>query len=213
MSVFEFIVQMSNAWAWPAFATGTVVFLRKPLRLAATGMVARVGDIRRLKAPGVDVEFDQKVRELAQATAELDTEQPRVAAGNAAEELELPSETTEQRELKFRQVARVDPRAAIISSFADLESYVRSQFAERYPDAYPRMGFNRMISKLRDDGFIKDNTHSLLSTVNDLRNLAAHDADEEFDEGMALMYVGGITSIMKLVRSDLWMASMPDSNG
>jgi hypothetical protein len=56
MSWLEFIAQMSNAWAWPAVAGGTILLLRKQIKSAATSLVGRVGDIRRLKAAGVDVD-------------------------------------------------------------------------------------------------------------------------------------------------------------
>jgi hypothetical protein len=71
VSWLEFIAAMSSAWGWPIVAGAAILLLRPEIKIAAGRLVGRIGDISRLKAPGVAIDFEREVRELAEATEEL----------------------------------------------------------------------------------------------------------------------------------------------
>jgi hypothetical protein len=177
MSWLEFITQMSNAWAWPAVAGGAIILLRNQIRLAATGLVGKVPDLRRLKAPGVDLEFE--VRELAATTAatteELRSEAPKALDEAPQEDVPLPPETADERLTKYQQLALLDPRAAILLPFADLEQAIRRRFVQLYPKERTAVSFIRIVDLLHRDGRLDDYTVGALNQMRRIRNQVAHE--------------------------------------
>lgn len=170
MPWLEFIVQMSQAWVWPIFATGAVIFLRKPIKSAASGIVARVGDIRRLKAAGVDVEFEKEVRKLAEATDER-----KSVPATQVRELPLPPESTDEKFAKYQELVALDPAAAILASFADLESLMRQEFEIHFPNQGRFTPFGKMLRLFANEGFILGDAVRTLGELGDLRNRVAHE--------------------------------------
>lgn len=192
MSYLEFIVQMSNAWAWPVFATGTVIFLRKPIKLAAAGIVARVGDIRRLKAPGVDVEFEKEARELAETTDER-----RTLPSETAGELTLPPESTDEKFAKYQDIVRLNPDAAVLGSFAELESLIRQEFERHFPDQNQGRytSFGNVLRLLTSEGFILGDVVVTIQELSELRNRVAHHSTR-IDANSADYYVRAIRNVI-----------------
>jgi hypothetical protein len=203
MSWLEFITQMSQAWAWPIVASGTIVLLRRQVKAAATALVARVGDIRRLKAPGVDVEFDEKVRELAEAADKLEDEAPKAITASDAQKAVLPPETVEERVSKYQQLAMLEPRAAILLPFADLDSVVRKRFQQLYPAESRTIGFRRMVDILHKDGRIDDGLARVMKSMSELRNSVAHSADQQVDVSTAITFVESIESLANYLQDVL----------
>jgi hypothetical protein len=190
MSWPEFIVQMSQAWAWPAVTTGALVFLRKPIKLAATGIVARVGDIRRLKAPGVDVEFEREVKQLAERTDER-----RTVPTTTAHESLLPPESTEEKFAKYQELLALDPGAAVLASFADLESLMRQEFERHFPDQGRYTPFGKMLRLLANEGFILGDAVGKIAELVDLRNRVAHEGTR-VDANAADYYIRAVLNVI-----------------
>jgi hypothetical protein len=192
VSWLEFIVQMSNAWAWPTVTIGALVFLRKPIKLAATGIVARVGDIRRLKAPWVDVEFEKEARELAETTDEQRSLPPTTAG-----ELTLPPESTDERFAKYQDIVTLNPDAAVLASFAELESLIRQEFERHFPDQNQGryVPFGRVLKLLASEGFILGDVVVTIQELSQLRNRVAHH-DTRIDANSADYYVRAIRNVI-----------------
>lgn len=195
MSYLEFIIQMSNAWAWPLVTAGALVFLRKPIKLAATGIVARVDDIRRIKAPGVDVEFGREAKELAEATGER-----RVLPTKADRESPLPPESTDEKFAKYQDLVTLDPTAAVLASFAELESLIRQEFERHFPDQRRQIPFARVLSMLASEGFILGDVVGTIAELGDLRNRVAH-GNARIDENSAEYYVRAVRNVISNLQS------------
>lgn len=179
MSWFEFIAQMSNAWAWPAVASGAIVLLRKQIKSAAEALVKRVEHIKRVKAAGVDIELEQQMQNIAAATAaaegELRSEAPQTPNEAPPEDVPLPPETANERLTKYQQLAVLDPRAAILLPFSDLERSIRGRFRQLHPEERPTVGFPRMVDVLRRDGYLDDDVAGSLKQMSRIRNQVAHE--------------------------------------
>ncbi|WP_099025907.1 hypothetical protein [Mycolicibacterium palauense] len=208
MSVLEFIAQMTSALAWPTVAGSALFLLRRQIKSAATQLVQRVSDIRRVKAPGVDVEFERRVQELTEASQTLDAEVVDESSIGGVQDLLLPPETPEQRLNKYERLAELDPKAAILSSFADLEESLQQYFLAIYPDGQQVSGFRRMLERLHSDGHIDDDIASTFTDLNDDRNRAAHDPNSRGDTDIANAYVRTIQSGIKLLELMRMKASL-----
>lgn len=203
MSWFEFIIQMSQAWAWPTVTAGALVFLRKPIKLAATGIVARVDDIRRLKGPGFDLEFEKDVKELAETTSEQ-----KSLPTATAHEARLPPESTDEKFAKYQQLLAVEPRAAVLASYADLESLVRQEFERHFPGQRGFVSMSKMLRLLANEGFILGDVVMTLYQLNDLRNRASHEATY-VDAETADYYVRTVRNVLAELQSQNFFQDTP----
>jgi hypothetical protein len=213
MSWPDFVVQMSQAWAWPVVAGSAIILLRKQIKSAAEALVARVGDIRRLKAPGVDVEFEREMRELAETTAatteELQTETPNALPPAQPEDVVLPPETAEERLTKYQQLAQLDPRAAVLLPFSDMERFIRERFQHLYPNERPTVGFSRIVDILHREGWVSDDIAGALRTMSRLRNQVAHEKTD-FDLDIANYFVESVGNVLGyLVLTGFFTATKP----
>ncbi|WP_161630264.1 hypothetical protein [Mycobacterium sp. UM_CSW] len=196
MSWLDFIVQMSQAWAWPTVTAGALVFLRKPIKLAATGIVARVGDIRRLKGPGFDLEFEREAKQLAEATEERKA-LPSTTTGEGSP---LPPESTDEKFAKYQELVALDPAAAVLASFADLESLMRQEFERYFPDHGRFTPFRQMLKLFASEGFILGPLVGMLAELGDLRNRVAHEGTR-IDANSADYYVRAVLNAIDGLRS------------
>src|SRR6478736_3835661 len=149
MSWLEFIAQMTSALGWSIVALIVIIFLGREIKSAAKSLANRIGDIEHLRAPGVAIDFKEEVKELAEATDEdlaeatdsLKGETPAAQPSARPKDVVLPRETAQERLAKYQELAALDPRAAILVPFADLDSLIRKEFRRRYPDEDPNLRF------------------------------------------------------------------------
>jgi len=202
MDWLEFIAQMTSAVAWPLVAFIALILLRTQIRSAADSLVARIGEITRLKSPGVDIEFAKQVEELAERTEVVlkGEAQPLSPAETVAPSItgEPPSGRYEQ----YEYLTFVDPRAAILVSFSDLELLVKAEFERRYPKSKSWISFSRMIQQLFKDGLMDEDIYASLRELADLRNQVAHKTMEIKTE-TAQHYVEAIQNVK------IWFLLMP----
>lgn len=167
MDWLEFVADMTSSLGWPIVTLIIVLLLKSPIRSAADRLAARFGEIARLKAPGLDIEFKQEVRELAESIETLAIDRAPTSA--------LPPEATGEPMSKYQELARLDPRAAILASFADMETLIRKQFQRNYPTAPPKINFTRMIGTYKRDDLISDMLYESILELRDLRNRVTHE--------------------------------------
>ncbi|ORB59689.1 hypothetical protein BST43_06795 [Mycobacteroides saopaulense] len=196
MSVLEFIAEMSDAWAWPLVVAAGIVLLKSEIKSAVTSLVGRVGEIQRLKAPGLSIEFERGVRELAATTEEL---QPEVTTLGKSLEVALPQESPQERLSNYQELSAVSPRAAIISSFSDLERLIRQRFTQLYPRR-SESSFARLVDVLQHDEHIRPNVASALRTLIEMRNKVVHSGvdPDQTDAGYFLDALGNLTGYLLL---------------
>jgi hypothetical protein len=168
MDGYQFIaalVQSVVSLAWPlAFVAAVWMFRDKIVELLP---------LLRVKYKELDVNF-----RINQAQKEAD----------ALEEPEsLPKPTPEEID-KYRELARISPRSAILERSYQLEEAVRAfAVAVGLPSTqrYPQI---KIIRELRNHKLIDEATSALLSDLGSVRNTAAHGSDIELSEEVALKF-------------------------
>ncbi|BBY37840.1 hypothetical protein MMAN_19740 [Mycobacterium mantenii] len=179
MSWLEFTSQMTSTLSWPIVALATIVLLKSQLRKAAEAIVNLIDNLAELEFPGGKARFKKKVKELAKATDTLKDETSEATQPSRSQEITLPPETTSQRVTKYQQLAELDPRAAVLLPFGDLESLIRQKFKQMYPDKPSNFPFSRLVETLQEDGHLQDDTASMLRQMNTVRNEVAHKSQIE----------------------------------
>lgn len=182
MSWLEFFSQLSSAWAWPAVTLTAVIMLRSQIRAAGNAIVKRIADIKRVKAGIVDVELEREVQVLAETTAaaeeQVRSRSSKTFAESRAELAPLPPETAEERLAKYQQLAQIDPRAAILLPFSDLEQAIRRRFIALYPEERATLTLGRMVERLRQDDRLSPEIAKALQRMSRIRNQVAHTQTE-----------------------------------
>jgi hypothetical protein len=107
----------------------------------------------------------------------------------------LSPETTHERFSKYQELAALNPRAAILVPFADLDSLIRHEFQRRYPEEKPTLSFPRIITVLEGDGVLDPDVSGSLRELRSIRNRAAHE-DAELDEDVANYFVKSVRNIL-----------------
>lgn len=197
MSWLEFIERMSSAWSWPIIALIAIIFLGSEIKSAAKSLVERVGDIAHLKAPGVAIDF-KEVERLAETTEDLRFGIPTVTNEPVRQEVLLPPQTPDQRFERYQLLAKIDPRAAILLPFADLEATIRQEFQRRYPHERKGTAFIRILDTYARDGLIDNSLHNTLRELSSIRNRVAHE-DFTVDTETAELYVQSIEDVSTYV--------------
>jgi hypothetical protein len=195
MSWLEFIVQITSALAWPALAGGAIVLLRKQIKSAADRLVARVGAIQHLKAAGVAIDFRDEVEQLAKDTEELESEAPKALPAGEPKDVVLPPETAEERLTKYQQLAALDPRAAILLPFADMEGAIRQRFHALYPQERRGVSFLRILDTLQADRKLDPEIADALRRMSKIRNEAAHERTE-LDVDVANVFLESVGNVL-----------------
>ncbi len=216
MSWFEFITQMSNAWAWPVVASGTIILLRKQIRLAAEAVVKRVGDIKRVRAGGVDIELEKEMRVIAATTAaaeeELRSEAPKALQEKPFEDIPLPPETADERLSKYQQLALLDPRAAVLLPFADLERAIRGRFRQLHPEERSTLSFLRIIEILNRNGQLDDHIAGSLMQMSSIRNRVAHE-QAELDPDVGNYFLESVGNVLGYLTLSGFFNDAPGAEG
>jgi hypothetical protein len=166
MDGYQFIASMFQSiisLAWPAAFVVAVWLFREKL--------TELLPLLRLKYKDLDISFQLNRAEKDAAAL------PRSPGGRESEP------TPEERD-KFEEIARLSPRAAIVSVRADLEEAVRA--LGRVSGI--SLGRNVLETSriLRNEGIIDSATFALLNDLRSIGNSAAHNATSEihFDEAM-----------------------------
>lgn len=115
----------------------------------------------------------------------------------------LPPETVEERVSKYQQIAVLEPRAAILLPFADLDGVLRKRFRQLYPKEPRSIGFRRMVDILNRDGRIDNDVARVMKSMSELRNSVAHSADQQVDITTAITFVESIESLANFLQDTL----------
>jgi hypothetical protein len=149
------------------------------------------------------IDFKEEVKELAEATDEdlaeatdsVKGETPAALPSARPKDVVLSPETTHERFSKYQELAALNPRAAILVPFADLDSLIRHEFQRRYPEEKPTLSFPRIITVLEGDGVLDPDVSGSLRELRSIRNRAAHE-DAELDEDVANYFVKSVRNIL-----------------
>lgn len=202
----ELVSSIVDTLAWPAVVAGVFIVGRKQVASGASSLIARIPQIKTLQAWQAKVEFEHQAEEVLRAVESVD--RPAVEASQSpngdVSSLESDSMPLDESLSDFvasphlERLLEVDPRSAVLASWIDLETTLRSYFGEsgdngtrgrRGPNLY-QMARNR----LGDDAIGK----SLLATFDELRimrNRIVHDRDVEISRAAARDYLAAVHAL------------------
>ena len=206
MSWLEFIAQVLSTVTWPIVALIFLVLLRTELKTLVRGIVARTGSMKRFQVPGVSIDFETEVREIAQDVQDAVTNDDAASESvMQKQDVPLPSETPRQRTFGYEQIARDDPKAAILVSFADLEGLLRRTYNRYFDDGHQRMSFSKIVANYERGGYITKEMAHTLRRLADVRNQVAHGVVARVEEDTAVAYVEAMgTALAALMSSRLY---------
>lgn len=157
---------MTGALAWPVVALIVLGILRRPLlRLVEILRTVKYGDLH--------FEFKKGMDQIAEdAALALDASEPP---------------RTLDRADPLVQLASISPRAAVIDSWIRLEAAGVNCLRRRgVKVASHKLG--EMAAGLVSGGFLTPAQGQLMLRLRDLRNVAAHAADFDLDQGDAVQF-------------------------
>lgn len=162
--------------------------------------------MKRFQMPGVAIDFDSEVREIAQDVQRAVTNNEATAETvMQKQDAPLPSETPREKTFGYEQIARDDPKAAILVSFADLEGLLRRTYKRYFQDGHLRMSFSKIVANYERDGYITKEIAHTLRRLADVRNQVAHGVVVRVEEQTAVEYVETMgTALAALMSSRLY---------
>lgn len=200
VSVLEFIANMTGSLAWPVVVLVAVVVLREKLAAMLAALTSRVADIKNLRAPGVEVEFEKRTQEVRQEVRDLGH---TVDAPRVADEPNPPRPPRSDIVSTALDVAAIDPRAAVISVFAEVENTLRQIALAIVPEEQKanieRMSARRLAIDLQERGLLSDDAVRIVIQLSALRNEAVHKFVPNITVDAALDFIETCEELMNVL--------------
>jgi len=170
MDSLTFVIRLIEALAWPTAVVMILFAFRREVQ-------ALLPLIRKLKAGPLEAEFERDIREISEE-----------AGGKAKTEVQI---APDPRQKMLRDLARVNPRSAILEAWLGIESAVRRAALQRVgtsppPDVSSPL---RAMRELVQFDVIKSDDAALFQDLRGLRNQAAHLENFSPSQEAALKYV------------------------
>ena len=183
MSALQFIASLVNSLAWPLAVVAIALVFRVQIRKLMTGQ------LRRLRAGPVEMEFDRLLSEVGVKLAAPRTTVP--VGGDAGNPL------IDQ----FADVATVSPLAAVLDGHAAVERALRELIAQVDPDQTGQnVGTARLTSTALAKGLITPETARAIEGITVMRNLAAHGRANEVTPERARDYLALVDAVLFTIR-------------
>lgn len=168
MSWLQFWASVIGSIAWPAAFVGSIWLFRKKI----------IELMPRLRLKYRDWEGSFRLDQAEKEAAALPPPAPND---------EVLHPTKEEKD-KFKEIAEISPRAAMLEVRTDIEEAVRSLAKSKdllTPKVQSVLGLTRL---LRSRGVIDEQTSALLDDLRVVGNNAAHNNDADFTMDEALRY-------------------------
>ncbi|MGY4713118.1 hypothetical protein ACXDF8_26840 [Mycolicibacterium sp. CBM1] len=106
--------------------------------------------------------------------------------------------------ISYPALAKVDPKAAILVMFTNLEGFLKRSFKRNYPDERRPSNMAALTASLAEKGVIDSSLRAQLDDLRKRRNDVAHD-DPNIGEEVALDYYGLLSvALVGLNRTSLF---------
>lgn len=157
MAILELIVRLIEPAAWPAAFLIIFFAFRKQL-------LTLLPSLRRVKAGPVEAEFEKEVQEIS-------SEQMWRLPGPDS------SQRTASRRGQLLEVARINPRVAVIDAWLGIELSLKKAVLQRLGGSSPPPNISSPVSMIRElaqEGSLDATDVSLLHELRGLRTQATH---------------------------------------
>jgi hypothetical protein len=183
VSALQFVASLVNSLAWPLAVVVIALVFRVQIRRLMTGQ------LRRLRAGPVEMEFDRLLSEVGVELATPKTTAPPNSDGGSP----LIDE--------FADVALVSPLAAVLDGHAAVEQALRELIAKVDPgQAGRKVGTARLTSTALAKGLITPETAKAIEGITVMRNLAAHGQANEVTSERARGYLALVDAVLFTIR-------------
>jgi hypothetical protein len=170
MDTLTFVAEMVKSLAWPLAAIVIILFLRRSL-------LALIPNLKRLQYKEFAAEFDRDLKKADEQVAEINPPPVKEAE-------ETPMGVAEPAAQKYRRLADVSPKAAIIEAWRDAEVALLDAAGVRDSDAT----LQRILDSLLREGKLDPGEKHFLEYMRMLRNKAAHATDLDLTADQAYRY-------------------------
>jgi hypothetical protein len=173
VNALDFIASLVSSLAWPVTILGVAWYFRRGIAAA----LAR--PIRRMRAGPVVAEWEEQAAEAA------------VDVAKSPESGERPPPSPSILSDRLRSIAEQDPRAAVMSAYAEIEQALRRKLiAAGYVDTERRpAGARQLANEAVRRELVSPQISQAVDGLTVLRNLAAHGPTDELDSRKALDYL------------------------
>lgn len=181
-TILDFVANLVNTLAWPVVVTTLALVFKPQISDILSALQQRIKHLRRATGPAnTSVEFDQVAEEADAAALELPdpgTVPEQFKGGAPESSLDAQSESPYFLDDDRRKALSLEsPVAALLVSYAELESLIRSFYKETDRGDRPhKFGGSpvRMTEQLRSEGQVSDGFVKVLRPVARSRNAIAH---------------------------------------
>lgn len=169
----NFIVQMTNALAWPVFVLLVMLVFRKQLVTAAQ-------QLRSIRFPdGTEAKFGAQLKTAEETSKDLEPASPEIASAN------------DERLKKLLEMAEFSPTGAIVEAWKDVEFSARnyaeaSEIPMKSNKDRPYFSLQKILEQ---NELLPKAEIQTFRQLRMLRNRAAHSTDAEINAGQAAAYV------------------------
>lgn len=183
VSTLQFIASLVNSLAWPLAVVVIALVFRVQIRRLMTGQ------LRRLRAGPVEMEFDRLLSEVGvELAAPRTTAAPAGGSGSPLID-------------EFADVATVSPLAAVLDGHAAIEQALRELIDKVDPNqAGQNVGTARLTSTALAKGLITPETAKAVEGITIMRNLAAHGRANEVTPERARDYLALVDAVLFTIR-------------
>ena len=177
MDLLTFIAELAKAFAWPVCVVILAYLFRHSFQ-------ALLPTIKKLKYKEFEADFTKNLEQ-----AEIEAQKVSLPTSDEAQQVVVG--LREPAVDKYRRLADVSPRAAVIEAWRDVElalSAVATGYDYDDPqfDRYPNIGY--VISRLMDEGKLDESARHFLDQLRHLRNQAAHARDVDLNADEAFQF-------------------------
>jgi hypothetical protein len=206
VSGFDLMASTIGSLAWPLVILVLILVLRAQIKNAAEAIVKRIADITEITAPGVSVKLQKQINELAERTEALPDLAPKgenVIVRPSPANLDLRGGTpivtvtsgAEQQVTKYQRLAAENPKAAVLTAFADLEILMRRIYEQKLGAQGRFVSFRKVIDGMERAGMLDEFVSRALREVSDIRNEVAH-SDATVNQAMADGYIESLGNLI-----------------
>lgn len=204
MGVLEFIASLFSSLGWPLAAVALALIFRRPVLAILSKLVQRMDSLQTVKAGVFEAAFAEVRTDLLQEINTIKREEintskrEEISERGSASQAVVPDIKPKIMIERANAMADLHPREAVLLAARALD-LVMNQTMEDL-NIQPTGGFGRDVWQLWDIGAIAPVEANLLTELQQLQNVAAHETAENISAASALDYIAAVESMIMTLR-------------
>nr|WP_218681063.1 hypothetical protein [Rhodococcus qingshengii] len=183
MTGYEFLASLVGSLAWPVVVLIVLIVGRKKVSQAATALIGKIPVIRELQAGMVSAKFAEEARELKE-DAEITEAPAGVSVIDSESVLDITSGTVPDivepesmtRLESAQRLLTVDPWAAVISGWTEVEYAIRDYYERVTQQPAPKRGAIDLLRRIgREDSDLDSHLLDLIMKLSRMKSDLLHE--------------------------------------